>query len=393
MKKFFKRFGCIVAIALFAALFLGSACGIFLIYGPMESLRELWITTAMETYHHQYLAKWFFPASYITEIVERNKAQDIDEEIDLSLIHIGDETATAAPGETGTGNETAPAGETGTGSATEPPDENETTGETQSETEPETGTEPEPPKSQEELVTIEKFSRKNTQGLSYNAYMMIVEDPSLLRVGVTSRLGKHGDTLRQMCEHYDAFAGINAAGFTDPEGQGNGAYPEGIVMQDGEVIWNSTKGKKHDVIAITWDGKLLLKRMTDAELTENNIRDAVEFNPFLIVNGVAAKVGVTGVHPRAAIGQTADGKFLLLIIDGRSTKSAGATQKDVIEIMLDYGAVNCANLDGGSSATMIYQGKLINKPSSISEMRSIATSFVVLDPVKLLEKERGSTIE
>jgi len=384
MKKLLIRFCCVAGILLSFILFLGSACGIFLIYGPMESLRELWITTAMETFHHQYLAKWFFPATYITEVVERNKAQEIDEEIDLSLIHIGEDSETASETEKETASsETLPVSETESESVTE----TETAPETESETEP-----PQP-KSQEELVTIEKFSRKNTQGLSYDAYMMIVEDPTLLRVGVTSRIGEHGETLRTICEKNDAFAGINAAGFSDPEGKGNGAYPEGVVMKDGKVIWNSTEGKKHDVIAVTWDGKLLLKQLTDAELTENNIRDAVEFNPFLIVNGVAAKVGVTGVHPRAAIGQTADGKFLLLIIDGRSAKSAGATQKDVIDIMLDYGAVNCANLDGGSSATMVYQGKLINKPSSISEMRSIATSFIVLDPVKLLEKERGSTIE
>ena len=357
---------------LFFLLFLGSACGVFLIYGPMESLRELWVTTAMETFHHQYLAKWFFPASYITEIVDRNKAQEIDEEIDLSLIHIGSESETASETETETAAET----ETETAPDTSPVSETET--------------EPPPPKSQEELVTIEKFSRKNSQGLSYDAYMMIVEDPTLLRVGVTSKLGKYGETLRTICEKNDAFAGINAAGFSDPEGKGNGAYPEGVVMKDGVVIWNSTEGQKHDVIAVTWDGKLLLKRLSDAELTEYNIRDAVEFNPFLIVNGVAAKIGVTGVHPRAAIGQTADGRFLLLIIDGRSAKSAGATQKDVIDIMLDYGAVNCANLDGGSSATMVFQGKLINKPSSISEMRSIATSFIVLDPVKLLEKEKAA---
>ncbi|MBO4407332.1 MAG: phosphodiester glycosidase family protein [Clostridia bacterium] len=372
MKKFLHKFACIVMMLLFFLLFLGSACGVFLIYGPMESLRELWVTTAMETFHHQYLAKWFFPASYITEIVDRNKAQEIDEEIDLSLIHIGSESETASETETETAAET----ETETAPDTSPVSETET--------------EPPPPKSQEELVTIEKFSRKNSQGLSYDAYMMIVEDPTLLRVGVTSKLGKYGETLRTICEKNDAFAGINAAGFSDPEGKGNGAYPEGVVMKDGVVIWNSTEGQKHDVIAVTWDGKLLLKRLSDAELTEYNIRDAVEFNPFLIVNGVAAKIGVTGVHPRAAIGQTADGRFLLLIIDGRSAKSAGATQKDVIDIMLDYGAVNCANLDGGSSATMVFQGKLINKPSSISEMRSIATSFIVLDPVKLLEKEKAA---
>ncbi|MBR5869038.1 MAG: phosphodiester glycosidase family protein [Clostridia bacterium] len=354
-KKVFKKIGAITALVLSVILLLGSLCGIFLIYGPVEYLRDLWITTAMETFHHQYLATWFFEEEYIDLVVERNKPQVNEEAINLDLIQIGEE-------------EIIPEDVT----SSENEEELESEAEVILEQETETGP----------LITIEDVSRRKFVG-----YMMVIKDPSLVRVGVTKNLGKRGERLDDMCERLGALAGLNGGGFTDKNGTGNGGYAEGIVMQDGEIIWNSTKGRKHDVVGITYDGKLLLQRMTEAEIKESNLRDCIEFNPFLIVNGVPTKVGVTGIHPRSAIGQTADGTFLFLAIDGRSTRSVGASQADVIEIMLEYGAVNCANLDGGSSSTMIHEGKLINKPSSASDMRSIATAFVVMNPETLNEEE------
>ena len=56
-----------------------------------------------------------------------------------------------------------------------------------------------------------------------------------------------------------------------------------------------------------------------------------------------------GLNPRTAIGQRSDGAMLLLTIDGRQPSSMGATYEDLIEVMMNYGAVNAANLDGGSS--------------------------------------------
>lgn len=373
VKRFFKRFILILALIGSIILVLGSVCGIVLLYGPFESLRDLWITTAMETFHHRYLARWFFTPDYIELVVDRNKPQEPEEEIDLDLIHIGSDTEPASEPET----EALPATETET--ETEVISETETATETEVITETEPETEPEP------LIVIDDLKGKNELGATYIGYMMTISDPTLVRVGVSDKLGSYGQKLDSMCESYDAIAGLNGGGFSDQNGTGNGGYAEGVVMKDGEIIWNSTPGKTHSVIGITYEGKLVLKKMTDSELKESDIRDCLEFSPFLIVNGVATKVGTTGVHPRSAIGQTADGKFLFLCIEGRSSRSAGATQKDVIDIMLEYGAVNCANLDGGSSSTLIHEGKLVNKTSSSADMRYLATAFVVLDPDKIEE--------
>ncbi|HEX2926334.1 MAG TPA: phosphodiester glycosidase family protein, partial [Ruminiclostridium sp.] len=56
----------------------------------------------------------------------------------------------------------------------------------------------------------------------------------------------------------------------------------------------------------------------------------------------------------------------------------GATLKEVQDIMLEHGAVNAANLDGGSSATMYYDGKVVNTPSDALGERTVATAFMVM---------------
>ncbi len=84
-----------------------------------------------------------------------------------------------------------------------------------------------------------------------------------------------------------------------------------------------------------------------------------------------------GVNPRTAIGQRADGAVLLLIIDGRQTHSLGATLNDLINVFLDFDAVNAANLDGGGSTVFYYNGEIYNKISSIYGARGIPTAIVI----------------
>ena len=86
------------------------------------------------------------------------------------------------------------------------------------------------------------------------------------------------------------------------------------------------------------------------------------------INGVPQDTSYipSGVNPRTAIGQRADGAVLMLVINGRQLSSAGATYDDVIDVMLQFGAVNAMNLDGGSSTVMYLNGELVNTPSSES---------------------------
>ena len=110
------------------------------------------------------------------------------------------------------------------------------------------------------------------------------------------------------------------------------------------------------------------------------LRDAVSFGPALIVNGEAANYsGVGGgLNPRTAIGQRADGAVLLLAIEGRRSSSMGATMADLIDIMVEYGAVNAFNLDGGMSSSLWYNGEEIIDNANIRQDRAIPTAWVVL---------------
>ena len=118
----------------------------------------------------------------------------------------------------------------------------------------------------------------------------------------------------------------------------------------------------------------------DSSLNKKNIRDGVSFGPFLIGNGKASTGGDSSRAPRTAIGQRADGKVLFLVLDGNRNLGRGATYKDVIEIMQKYGAINVANLDGGTSTCMTVGDTLVNDPTSKdtgNRSRQIASAFIL----------------
>ena len=85
----------------------------------------------------------------------------------------------------------------------------------------------------------------------------------------------------------------------------------------------------------------------------------------LIKDGVEAVRLGGGYNPRAAIGQTEDGMIILLVIEGRTAASLGATRDDLVKIMSEYGAVNASMLDGGSSAEMRYNGEQLTRGSGL----------------------------
>ena len=118
--------------------------------------------------------------------------------------------------------------------------------------------------------------------------------------------------------------------------------------------------------------------MTSADVKAKDIQYGVCFGPVLVANGEACDVGTSGVNPRTAIGQRSDGAILMLVIDGRQAISLGATYQDMVDIFLEYGAVNACNLDGGSSSLMWYDGDYINNCASVIGIRPVPTTFLVL---------------
>ena len=109
---------------------------------------------------------------------------------------------------------------------------------------------------------------------------------------------------------------------------------------------------------------------------------AITGNKFLVLDGVIAVVDNREMHPRTAIGIDRDThQILLLAIDGRQSFSRGYTMVELANLMIDLGADEALNLDGGGSTTMVAKrpnGKVrvINSPSSGSA-RSVANGVEV----------------
>ncbi|MBR6849946.1 MAG: phosphodiester glycosidase family protein, partial [Lachnospiraceae bacterium] len=103
----------------------------------------------------------------------------------------------------------------------------------------------------------------------------------------------------------------------------------------------------------------------------------------LIINGSPVDLNGkgAGANPRTCIGQCADGTVLILVTDGRGASGhLGATGQDLIDVMLQYGAVNAANLDGGSSSAMYYDGAYAHTSTYLTysdSSRRLPTAFIV----------------
>lgn len=323
MKKF-KVFGLFI---LFEMIFIPILSVVLIYYGPFVNLKEMIVTTAMTTMRHQYFATFFLSQEEITKILEKNRPDQEVAEQNLDDINV---------------------------------DENNTDG--------------------IELVDV---SSKTFKG-----YLLIVNDPSRVKLGVAPRLGEVGATTSQIVEHYDAVAGVNAGGFKD-DALGTGGKPDGILISNGKLMTTDNKGS-YSIVGLDTSNRMLVSSgMTYANMVKKNIRDAVSFGPTIIVNGmptIRSGNGGWGVQPRTAIGQKKDGTILMLVIDGRQADSLGGTLKNVQDILLQYGAYNAYNLDGGASSTMVYDSKVVNKPSDIMGERYVPCAFIVTKPNSVEKK-------
>ena len=304
-----------------------------LMKGPSPSAQKLFTLSVRETSAVGFLANVYLTEDEIAAIVNENSAAASSETTNASLITITEAGQSSD-------NEGASAGET----------DNFADG-----------------------IKIEEI-----KGSTYKGFMMIVDDPLRVFVGTPGGFGSgyEGVTLKKMIESSGAVGGINAGGFYDPGGGGNGGIPNGLVICQGQLVWGDMSAAC-SVIGFDSKGILHVGTMTAKEALNADLQWAVSFGPTLIVNGAPCGGMASGVNPRTAIGQRADGAVLMLVVDGRQVDSLGATFDDLANIMLDYGAVNAANLDGGSSTLMIYNDEILNVCASISGPRDIPTSFLI----------------
>ena len=204
---------------------------------------------------------------------------------------------------------------------------------------------------------------ETVQGDTYTAHVMLIRNPADVYLATSTEnfsIDIPGTRIHNQIETEGAIAAINAGAFNDDGTSGSyvGSLPTGLVISQGKVVWddgNSYEG----FVGFNEDNVLVVaSSMTASKAKELNIRDGCCFGPVLIMNGTINNIEYSsnsGFNPRTAIGQRADGSIIFVCIDGRQVGSLGGTYSDIINIMVEYEAINACNLDGGSSSVMLYR--------------------------------------
>ena len=307
--------------------------------GSSEKARDVFVTTMLETGQVKFIVHWFLSDKEIKEIVKNNSLKDMDAEVDTNLITVSN-------------------------------NENQ------------------------KDIEIEEVN-----GGSFRGKMMIIKDPSRVFLETTYPWSEYGQELDKLVKKSGAIGGVNGGLYVSTANKGG--YPIGVVVSKGEIQYNNTGGYPGlyligldnnnllRIIEITGKSKSAIEKL----VKEEGIRDAVTFqdeysdknNHFvkLIINGEKRELNGlgSGANPRTVIGQRKDGTILLLVTDGRGDGGhLGATASDLIKVMSDYDAVNAANLDGGSSTSMYYNGEYLKTSVTMYYSNSswkIPTAFVV----------------
>ncbi|MDO4749343.1 MAG: phosphodiester glycosidase family protein [Eubacteriales bacterium] len=344
----------ILAVILTTVLLITAGlCGVVWILsrGPSPTAQKLFVLSVRETSAVGFLADMFLSEEEVAAIAAEAEDTGSDEQTDTSMIQVNKPS------------------DSETVENPENPDPEEEQPE-----QPEIPTSDLPEDTDGDGIEIVDVSGKGFRGK-----MMFVFDPTRVFVGTPPTLGGVGQTLMDMVETYEAVGGINGGGFYDPNGTGSGGIPDGILISNGELLYGSA-GVSYSTVGFDAEGVLHVGNMTPQQAVDAGLQHAVSFGPALIINGVIQDEGgalVSGVNPRTAIGQRADGVALLLVIDGRQIGCLGATYEDLAQVMLEFGAVNASNLDGGSSTLMVYEGEIQNVCASVSGPRPIPTAFLV----------------
>ncbi len=210
-------------------------------------------------------------------------------------------------------------------------------------------------------------------------------------------------TTLEAYEQFHGILAINGGYFSDTSSVS-------VLVSDGEVIsaghageqprgaFGMVRGKPEIVWASARNGEGPYKNdvpKLSGKMNPWHPAQAVGGGPVLIKNG---KINVTSKeeafggshlqrHPRTAIGYKDKNTLLLMVVDGRQLASAGVTLPELAELMLEIGAKDALNLDGGGSSAMVAAGEVVNVPADITggnrnSLRKNASALILSEIAK-----------
>ena len=362
LKKRLITFFCVIAFLVGSYFFL-----VYTNIPFIKNLRDAYIETAMSTMTHQWLAEWFFPQSVIDEVMSRmHEAEDkqvgieskwkddpiekanndfyaMFDELDKSALeaYLDEHPESKRASLLDLDINEAGINDDGTTLTT---------------------------KQGDQVLAISgkhKLMLVRVKGSGYQGVLAILKDAKDLRCCPAQYLGSIGEVLESIVPRNNGVLGINGSGFSDWKGVGNGGKLKGYAMCSGvEYGKHFTDSRKR--LELRDDNKIYI--VDSKTETTPGTRDAVEFRPALIIDGVPLVDELSGfmsIQPRCVVGQSKDGDVLMLVIEGRLVgRSLGIGLPECTKIMQRYDAYQAMNMDGGTSAVMWYDGEYVTKCSN-----------------------------
>lgn len=193
-----------------------------------------------------------------------------------------------------------------------------------------------------------------------------IADISLLKTALA------GNTYARNLTETTSVQAANTGAILAINGDYYGAQERGYVLRNG-VLYRASAQSGTDALVIGADGnfRIITEGETSADtLVREGAWQVLTFGPALVKDGQVTVSSSDEVgramtsNPRTAIGQISEGHYLLVVSDGRTKESAGLSLRQLAELMQSLGAQIAYNLDGGGSSTMVFQGRVVNSPTT-----------------------------
>lgn len=193
-----------------------------------------------------------------------------------------------------------------------------------------------------------------------------IADISLLKTALA------GNTYARNLTETTSVQAANAGAILAINGDYYGVQERGYVLRNG-MLYRASAQSGTDALVIGADGnfRIITEGETSADtLVREGAWQVLTFGPALVKDGQVTVSSSDEVgramtsNPRTAIGQISEGHYLLVVSDGRTKESTGLSLRQLAELMQSLSAQIAYNLDGGGSSTMVFQGRVVNSPTT-----------------------------
>lgn len=229
----------------------------------------------------------------------------------------------------------------------------------------------------EVIITENSYSDENIEiaierdrenGTTFYVADITIKNPNLLKTAFANNT--YGRNIKEatsvIASENNAILAIN--------GDFYGFRNSGYVLRNGVAYRDTISTDEYgEALVIDSEGNFEIINESEtsmSDLESQGVLQVLSFGPALVENGESVvgendEVGKAMVsNPRTAIGQVGPLHYIMIVSDGRTSESEGFTLKELSNILVDRGCITAYNLDGGGSSTMVFNGKVINKPTT-----------------------------